>query len=157
MTTHTPLFAAVDKMCRAMVTGKDPHITLAFPFLRDVSEAFARQHELIAEGGCDPVDREKSVAENAFFLLPSALWSSLAGQSMDARIGMVIDEVMCEIEAKNSSVKNVPPEVFGYSRIDRALLSGTRRRGLSAATGSARAAAAMLGRQRQAERGCSLG
>lgn len=157
MNIAPPFFAAVNKMCGAMVAGEYPHITLVLLFLHDVSEPLARQHELIAEGGGVPEDRDKYMAEPPPFLLPSARSSSLAAQSMDARIGVVIDDAMCEIKAKNSSLKDARRRVFGCERIDRALQPGMRRKGLSAATANARAAAVMLGRQRQAGEGYSLG
>lgn len=67
----------------AMDAGEYKHIALGLLFLRYVSEAFARRHDLIAEEGGDPEDRDEYLAENTFFVPPSARWSSLAAQSKD--------------------------------------------------------------------------
>jgi type I restriction enzyme M protein len=118
------LFAAADKMRGAMDTGEYKHIALGLLFLRYVSEAFVRRHDLIAKNKGDPEDRDEYLAENTFFVPLSARWSTLAARGKDARIGILIDDAMRTIEADNPSLKGALPKVFGRESIDRAMLSG---------------------------------
>lgn len=124
MSIEKTLFAAADKMRGAMDAGEYKHIALGLLFLRYVSEAFARRHTLIVEDGGDPEDRDEYLAENTFFVPASARWSTLSGQSKDARIGVMIDDAMRQIEAENPSLKGALPKVFGKESIDRAMLTG---------------------------------
>jgi len=118
------LFAAADKMRGAMDADEYKHIALGLLFLRYVSEAFVRRHALITDEGGDPEDRDEYLAENTFFVPLSARWSTLAAQSKDARIGVMIDDAMRQIEADNASLKGALPKVFGKESIDRAMLTG---------------------------------
>ncbi|MFW7267660.1 N-6 DNA methylase [Gluconacetobacter sp. Hr-1-5] len=118
------LFAAADKMRGAMDAGEYKHIALGLLFLRYVSEAFDRRRALIVQEGGDPDDSEEYLAENTFFVPPSARWSTLAAKAKDARIGIMIDDAMREIEAENPSLKGALPKVFGKESIDRAMLTG---------------------------------
>jgi len=118
------LFAATDKMRGAMDAGEYKHIALGLLFLRYVSEAFERRQTLIVADEGDPEDRDEYLAENTFFVPPSARWSTLAARSKDARIGVMIDGAMRQIEAENPSLKGALPKVFGRESIDRAMLTG---------------------------------
>lgn len=124
MSIEKTLFAAADKMRGAMDAGEYKHIALGLLFLRYVSEAFTRRQALIIAEHGDPEDRDEYLAENTFFVPASARWSTLAAQSKDARIGVMIDDAMRDIEAENPSLKGALPKVFGRESIDRAMLSG---------------------------------
>lgn len=124
MTIEKTLFAAADKMRGAMDAGEYKHIALGLLFLRYVSEAFDRRQTLIVADGGDAEDRDEYLAENTFFVPPAARWASLAAQSKDARIGVMIDDAMRQIEAENPSLKGALPKVFGRESIDRAMLTG---------------------------------
>ena len=124
MSIEKTLFAAADKMRGAMDAGEYKHIALGLLFLRYVSEAFVRRQALIIEDGGDVEDPEEYLAENAFFVPLVARWSTLAAQSKDARIGVMIDDAMREIEAGNPSLKGALPKVFGKDSVDRAMLTG---------------------------------
>ncbi|WP_128253740.1 type I restriction-modification system subunit M N-terminal domain-containing protein [Falsirhodobacter deserti] len=69
MTIEKILFAAADKMRGAMDAGEYKHIALGLPFLRYVSEAFARRHDLIVADGGEPEDRDEYLADT-FFVPP---------------------------------------------------------------------------------------
>ncbi|WP_243698452.1 type I restriction-modification system subunit M [Paracoccus alkanivorans] len=124
MSIEKTLFAAADKMRGAMDAGEYKHIALGLLFLRYVSEAFERRKTLIVEDGGDSEDRDEYLAENTFFVPSAARWSALATQSKDARIGVMIDDAMRQIEAENPSLKGALPKVFGRESIDRAMLTG---------------------------------
>jgi type I restriction enzyme M protein len=98
------LFAAADKMRGAMDAGEYKHIALGLLFLRYVSEAFTRRQALIIADHGDPEDRDEYLAENTFFVPAPARWSTLAAQSKDARIGVMVDNAMRDIEAENPSL-----------------------------------------------------
>lgn len=125
MTIEHTLFAAADKMRGAMDAGEYKHIALGLLFLRYVSEAFERHHAILAqEAGADPEDRDEYLAENIFFVPEKARWSAISRQAKDARIGVMIDEAMREIEAENPTLKGALPKVFGRESIDRGMLTG---------------------------------
>lgn len=124
MSIEKTLFAAADKMRGAMDPGEYKHIALGLLFLRYVSEAFERTHKLIIEDGGDPEDRDEYLAENIFFVPEKARWSTISKNAKDARIGVMIDDAMREIESENASLKGALPKVFGKESIDRAMLSG---------------------------------
>lgn len=113
MSIEKTLLTAADKMSGAMDAGEYKHIALGLLFLRYVSKAFARRHDLIAKEGGAPEYRDEYLAENTFFVPPSARRSSLATRSKGARIGVMIDDAVREIEAKNLSFKCASPKVFG--------------------------------------------
>ncbi len=111
----------------AMDAGEYKHIALGLLFLRYVSEAFARRQTIIVADGGDAEDRDEYLAENTFFVPSSARWDTLAAQSKDARIGVMIDDAMRQIEVENPSLKGALPKVFGKESIDRAMLTGLDR------------------------------
>lgn len=124
MSIEKTLFAAADKMRGAMDAGEYKHIALGLLFLRYVSEAFVRRHDLIVDGGGDPEDRDEYLAENTFFVPEPARWATLAAQSKASGIGVMIDDAMRLIETENPSLKGALPKVFGKESIDRAMLNG---------------------------------
>ncbi len=124
MSIEKTLFAAADKMRGAMDPGEYKHIALGLLFLRYVSEAFERTQKLIVEDDGDPEDRDEYLAENIFFVPEKARWSTISKSAKDARIGVMIDDAMREIEAENASLKGALPKVFGRESIDRGMLSG---------------------------------
>lgn len=54
----------------------------------------------------------------------NARWSTISKNAKDARIGVMIDDAMREVEAKNASIKGALPKVFGKESIDRGMHSG---------------------------------
>jgi type I restriction enzyme M protein len=119
------LFAAADKMRGSMDAGEYKHIALGLLFLRYVSISFERLHDQLAKDDyADPEDPDEYLAESVFWVPEKARWSTLAKQSKDPKIGIMIDDAMRAIEADNETLKGALPKVFGKESIDRAMLTG---------------------------------
>jgi type I restriction enzyme M protein len=125
MSIEKTLFAAADKMRGSMDAGEYKHIALGLLFLRHVSMSFERLHDQLSrEEYSDPEDPDEYLAESIFWVPEKARWSTLAKQSKDPKIGIMIDDAMRAIEADNESLKGALPKVFGKESIDRTMLTG---------------------------------
>ncbi|GAA3874457.1 class I SAM-dependent DNA methyltransferase [Celeribacter arenosi] len=125
MSIEKTLFAAADKMRGSMDAGEYKHIALGLLFLRYVSMSFERLHTKLSEDEySDAEDRDEYLAESIFWVPEKARWSTLAKQSKDPKIGIMIDDAMRAIEADNETLKGALPKVFGKESIDRAMLTG---------------------------------
>jgi type I restriction enzyme M protein len=125
MSIEKTLFAAADKMRGSMDAGEYKHIALGMLFLRYVSMSFERLHTKLSEDEySDAEDRDEYLAESIFWVPEKARWSTLAKQSKDPKIGIMIDDAMRAIEADNETLKGALPKVFGKESIDRAMLTG---------------------------------
>ncbi|MCV2870386.1 type I restriction-modification system subunit M [Defluviimonas sp. WL0002] len=125
MSIEKTLFAAADKMRGSMDAGEYKHIALGLLFLRYVSISFERLHDqLTNDDYADPEDPDEYLAESVFWVPEKARWSSLAKQSKDPKIGIMIDDAMRAIEADNETLKGALPKVFGKESIDRGMLTG---------------------------------
>ncbi len=125
MSIEKTLFAAADKMRGSMDAGEYKHIALGLLFLRHVSMSFERlHHQLSKEEYSDPEDPDEYLAESIFWVPEKARWSTLAKQSKDPRIGIMVDDAMRAIEADNETLKGALPKVFGKESIDRTMLTG---------------------------------
>ena len=125
MSIEKTLFAAADKMRGSMDAGEYKHIALGLLFLRYVSISFERLHDqLTNDNYADPEDPDEYLAESVFWVPEKARWSTLAKQSKDPKIGIMIDDAMRAIEADNETLKGALPKVFGKESIDRAMLTG---------------------------------
>ncbi|SLN46082.1 putative type I restriction enzymeP M protein [Falsiruegeria litorea R37] len=125
MSIEKTLFAAADKMRGSMDAGEYKHIALGLLFLRHVSMSFERLHDQLShEEFSDPEDPDEYLAESVFWVPEQARWSTLAKQSKDPKIGIMIDDAMRAIEADNESLKGALPKVFGKESIDRTMLTG---------------------------------
>lgn len=125
MSIEKTLFAAADKMRGSMDAGEYKHIALGLLFLRHVSMSFERLHDQLSqEEYSDPEDPDEYLAESIFWVPEQARWSTLAKQSKDPKIGIMIDDAMRAIEADNETLKGALPKVFGKESIDRTMLTG---------------------------------
>lgn len=125
MSIEKTLFAAADKMRGSMDAGEYKHIALGLLFLRYVSMSFERLHDQLSKDDySDPEDPDEYLAESIFWVPEKARWSTLAKQSKDPKIGIMIDDAMRAIEADNESLKGALPKVFGKESIDRTMLTG---------------------------------
>lgn len=87
-TTEEPiekqLWKAADKLRKNIDAAEYKHIILGLIFLKYISDDFEEMHlKLLAEvdEGADPEDREEYLAENVFFVPPSARWSYLQSRA----------------------------------------------------------------------------
>ena len=125
MSIEKTLFAAADKMRGSMDAGEYKHIALGLLFLRYVSVSFNRMHDQLSKDEySDPEDRDEYLAESVFWVPEQARWQTIARQSKDPGIGLIIDEAMRAIEKENETLKGALPKVFGRESLDRAMLTG---------------------------------
>jgi type I restriction enzyme M protein len=132
-TTQEPiekqLWKAADKLRKNIDAAEYKHIVLGLIFLKYISDAFEEMYEKLKAGegayeGADPEDREEYLAENVFFVPPSARWRYLQSRAKLPEIGKDVDEAMDTIERDNASLKDVLPKVYARQNLDPASLGG---------------------------------
>lgn len=104
-------------------------VVLGLVFLRHISDAFVALHEKIQRGenGYAPEDAEDKdvyMAENVFFVPPSARWEFLQTHAKQPTIGKTLDAAMDAIERKNKQLKGVLPKIYAQDNLDAAALGG---------------------------------
>ena len=90
------LFKAADKLRKNMDAAEYKHIVLGLIFLKYISDSFEELRAKLAEGkgeyaGADPEDSDEYMAENVFFVPPTARWSYLHSRAKLPSIGNDID------------------------------------------------------------------
>jgi type I restriction enzyme M protein len=117
------LFKAADKLRKNIDAAEYKYVVLGLVFLKYISESFDElYHKLEADEYSDPEDRDEYLAENVFFVPPTARWSHLHNNAKLATIGQTIDEAMEAVEKENPELKNVLPKVYGKANLDKASL-----------------------------------
>ncbi len=95
------------------------HIVLGLIFLKYISDSFeALYNRLKRRKKTDLEDRDQYIAENIFYVPPSARWPYLCSRAKLPEIGKDIDSAMDAIEKENSSLKNVLPKVYARGNLD---------------------------------------
>lgn len=122
-TFEQQLFKAADKLRKNIDAAEYKYVVLGLVFIKYISESFDELYQkLKADEFSDPEDRDEYIAENVFFVPPTARWSHLHNNAKLATIGQTIDEAMEAIEKENPELKNVLPKVFGKANLDKASL-----------------------------------
>ncbi len=117
------LFKAADKLRKNIDAAEYKHVVLGLIFLKFISEAFQELYDkLEAEDWSDPEDRDEYIAENVFFVPPTARWSYIQAQAKLPNIGVTIDQAMEAVEKENKNLKNVLPQVYGKANLDKTAL-----------------------------------
>lgn len=124
---ESELFKAADKLRKNIDAAEYKHVVLGLIFLRYISEAFETLHKKLVAGegeyaGADPEDRDEYLAENVFFVPPSARWSYLKSHAKQPTIGKTVDSAMEAIEEGNPSLKGVLPKVYARQNLDATVL-----------------------------------
>ena len=92
-------------------------------FLRYISFAFEKRYaQLVAEGDGFENDEDAYIMENIFYIPEKARWDVISAASRTPEIGIVIDEAMRAIEAKNKSLKGVLPKNYADDNLDKRVL-----------------------------------
>lgn len=92
-------------------------------FLRYISFAFEKRYnELVAEGEGFEEDEDAYTMENIFYVPELARWNTIAAAAHTPEIGIVIDDAMRAIEAKNKVLKNVLPKNYANQDLDKRVL-----------------------------------
>lgn len=117
------LWKAADKLRKNIDAAEYKHVVLGLIFLKYISDAFEAQFAKLQAGageyaGADPEDKDEYLAENIFFVPPSARWKFLQSHAKQPTIGKIVDDAMDAIERENASLKGVLPKVFARDNLD---------------------------------------
>lgn len=115
------LWKAADKLRKNIDAAEYKHVVLGLIFLKYIYVSFEQLYNQLVEQqseGADPEDREEYVAENVFYVPPTARWGYLTDNAKSPQIGKYIDDAMDEIERENRSLKGVLPKVFSRPNLD---------------------------------------
>lgn len=123
------LFKAADKLRKNMDAAEYKHIVLGLIFLKYISDSFEDLRAKLAEGkgeyaGADPEDPDEYMAENVFFVPPTARWPYLHSRAKLPSIGNDVDTAMEAIEKENPTLKGILPKVYARPNLDKTSLGG---------------------------------
>lgn len=115
------LWATADKLRNNMDAAEYKHVVLGLIFLKYISDAFDELYQkLKGDKHSDPEDKDEYLAENVFYVPPSARWSFLQHQRAKLpTIGKDIDDAMDAIEKDNPSLKGVLPKDYARLALDK--------------------------------------
>ena len=115
------LWATADKLRNNMDAAEYKHIVLGLIFLKYISDSFEQLYDKLKEDKLsDPEDKDEYLAENVFYVPPTARWSYLQHQRAKLpTIGKDIDDAMDAIEKDNPSLKGVLPKDYARPSLDK--------------------------------------
>jgi len=117
------MFLAADKLRKNLEPSDYKHVALGLIFLKHISNAFEAKHEaLLAEDAAAAEDPDEYLAENVFWVPPSARWSHLQASAKLPTIGKLIDDAMQAIEDANPGLKGVLPKDYNRPALDKVML-----------------------------------
>jgi type I restriction enzyme M protein len=115
------LWAAADKLRNNMDAAEYKHIALGLIFLKYISDSFEELHaRLSADKLSNPEDKDEYLAENVFFVPPTARWAYLQHERAKLpTIGNDIDDAMDAIERDNPNLRGVLPKDYARPSLDK--------------------------------------
>jgi type I restriction enzyme M protein len=115
------LWATADKLRNNMDAAEYKHVVLGLIFLKYISDTFEELYEkLKADEFSDEEDKDEYLAENIFFVPPSARWDYIQYQRAKLpSIGKDIDDAMEAIETDNPSLKGILPKNYARPALDK--------------------------------------
>ena len=115
------LWAAADKLRNNMDAAEYKHIALGLIFLKYISDSFEELHaRLSADKLSNPEDKDEYLAENVFFVPPTARWAYLQHERAKLpTIGKDIDDAMDAIERDNPNLRGVLPKDYARPSLDK--------------------------------------
>lgn len=115
------LWATADKLRNNMDAAEYKHIVLGLIFLKYISDRFDELYSRLKQDPyADPEDKDEYLAENVFYVPPSARWTYLQHQRAKLpSIGKDIDDAMDSIELDNPSLKGVLPKEYARPALDK--------------------------------------
>jgi type I restriction enzyme M protein len=115
------LWATADKLRNNMDAAEYKHIVLGLIFLKYISDSFEELfNKLKADKHSDEEDKDEYLAENVFYVPPSARWNFLQHQRAKLpTIGKDLDDAMDAIEKDNPSLKGVLPKDYARPALDK--------------------------------------
>jgi len=115
------LWATADKLRNNMDAAEYKHVVLGLIFLKYISDSFEDLYnKLKADKLSDEEDKDEYLAENVFYVPPSARWGFIQHQRAKLpSIGKDIDDAMDAIEKDNPSLKGVLPKDYARPSLDK--------------------------------------
>ena len=115
------LWATADKLRNNMDAAEYKHVVLGLIFLKYISDAFDELYQKLQKDEySEPEDKDEYLAENVFYVPPSARWNYLQKQRAKLpSIGKDIDDAMDAIEKDNPSLKGVLPKDYARPALDK--------------------------------------
>lgn len=115
------LWATADKLRNNMDAAEYKHIVLGLIFLKYISDSFIDLYNRLKKDKLsDPEDKDEYLAENVFYVPPSARWNYLQQQRAKLpSIGKDIDDAMDAIEKDNPTLKGVLPKDYARPALDK--------------------------------------
>ena len=115
------LWAAADKLRNNMDAAEYKHIVLGLIFLKYISDSFKDLYAKLSEDALsNPEDKDEYLAENVFFVPPTARWEYLQYERAKLpTIGKDIDDAMDAIERDNPNLKGVLPKDYARPALDK--------------------------------------
>jgi type I restriction enzyme M protein len=115
------LWATADKLRNNMDAAEYKHVVLGLIFLKYISDAFDELYQkLKKDKHADQEDKDEYLAENVFYVPPSARWEFLQNQRAKLpSVGKDLDDAMDAIEKDNPSLKGVLPKDYARPALDK--------------------------------------
>lgn len=115
------LWATADKLRNNMDAAEYKHVVLGLIFLKYISDAFDELYlKLKGDPLSDAEDKDEYLAENVFYVPPTARWQYLQYQRAKLpSIGKDIDDAMEAIEKENPNLKGVLPKDYARPALDK--------------------------------------
>lgn len=115
------LWATADKLRNNMDAAEYKHVVLGLIFLKYISDSFEDLYQKLKEDNLsDEEDKDEYLAENVFYVPPSARWSYIQHQRAKLpSIGKDIDDAMDAIEKDNPTLKGVLPKDYARPALDK--------------------------------------
>jgi type I restriction enzyme M protein len=115
------LWATADKLRNNMDAAEYKHIVLGLIFLKYISNRFEELHARLSDDKLsNPEDKDEYLAENVFFVPPTARWAYLQHERAKLpTIGKDIDDAMDAIERDNPNLRGVLPKDYARPSLDK--------------------------------------
>ncbi len=115
------LWATADKLRNNMDAAEYKHVVLGLIFLKYISDRFEDLHNRLKDDPyADAEDKDEYLAENVFYVPPSARWNYLQFQRAKLpSVGKDLDDAMDAIELDNPSLKGVLPKDYAKPALDK--------------------------------------
>jgi type I restriction enzyme M protein len=115
------LWATADKLRNNMDAAEYKHIVLGLIFLKYISDSFKELHTSLSQDEySDAEDKDEYLAENVFYVPPTARWEYLQYERAKLpTIGKDLDDAMDAIEKDNPNLKGVLPKDYSRPALDK--------------------------------------
>ena len=114
------IWEAADTLRGNLNAAEYEGVVLGLIFLKYISDKFeAKYLELLEDEYADEEDKDEYMAENVFFVPPTARWKAISEVAHTPEIGQKIDDAMREIEDNNPRLKGILPKNYARKELDK--------------------------------------